>query len=142
MKQNLKSLLEVVNFVKPTCLFGLSTIKGAFTHDVLRAMGTFNKTPFICPLSNPTAKAECTAEEAYTMTEGRCVFAAGSPFNPVVYNGKTLYPGQGNNLYIFPGLGLGAICAKSKVVSDEMIMCAAETLASLVSFSTQMRNFK
>lgn len=133
MKTEFNALASVVDFVKPTCLFGLSTIKGAFTDDILKAMGTFNKIPFICPLSNPTAKAECTAKDAYTMTEGRCVFAAGSPFDPVVVNGKTLYPGQGNNLYIFPGLGLGALCAKSKVVSDEMIMCAAETLASLVT---------
>jgi len=128
----LKSLLEVVKDVKPTAIIGLSGIGGSFSEEVVREMAKHVQKPIVFALSNPTTNAECTAEQAYSWTEGRCIFASGSPFAPVDYNGHTFVPGQGNNMYIFPGLGLGAALCKSKHVTDEMIITAAKTLASFV----------
>eukprot|EP00124_Ichthyophonus_hoferi_P004827 Ihof_evm3s589 gene=Ihof_evmTU3s589 len=131
--EQLTSLVDVVKAVKPTCIFGLSTTPGTFTEEICKLMAEYNEHPLIFPLSNPTSKAECTAQQAYEWTNGQCIFAAGSPFPPCVINGKTLTPGQGNNLYIFPGLGLGASVIKARHVTDDMIMCAAETLAEQVT---------
>eukprot|EP00123_Amoebidium_parasiticum_P016857 comp23611_c0_seq1/m.40162 comp23611_c0_seq1/g.40162 ORF comp23611_c0_seq1/g.40162 comp23611_c0_seq1/m.40162 type:complete len:576 (-) comp23611_c0_seq1:392-2119(-) len=127
------SLLAVVEAVRPTCLFGLSTTPGTFTKEICECMAEYNEHPMIFPLSNPTSKAECTAEQAYTWTNGKCIFAAGSPFDPVTLGDRTFYPGQGNNLYIFPGLGLGSIVIKARKVTDTMIMAAADTLADQVT---------
>ena len=129
----MSSLLEAVGALKPTALIGVSGMPSSFTQPVVEAMARFNDRPAIFALSNPTSKAECTAEEAYTWSEGRAIFASGSPFAPVTYNGVTHVPGQGNNSYIFPGVGLGVIAAKSSRVTDEMFFVAAKTLASLVT---------
>jgi malate dehydrogenase (oxaloacetate-decarboxylating)(NADP+) len=96
-------------------------------------MAELNKQPIVFALSNPTSKAECSAEEAYKHTDGRALFACGSPYDPVTLNGKTFVPRQGNNSYIFPGVGLGVIASGTRLVTDEMFMAAAHTLADLVS---------
>jgi malate dehydrogenase (oxaloacetate-decarboxylating)(NADP+) len=113
-------------------LIGASGQAKTFTREIVNLMAAFNGRPVIFALSNPTSKAECTAEEAYTWTDGRAVFASGSPFPPVTINGKTLVPGQGNNAYIFPGVGLGIICSGARRVTETMFAVAASTLAGLV----------
>jgi malate dehydrogenase (oxaloacetate-decarboxylating)(NADP+) len=125
-------LLSAVKLIRPTILIGVSGQTKAFTREIVNLMAGFNARPVIFALSNPTSKAECTAEEAYTWTDGRAVFASGSPFPPVTLNGKTLVPGQGNNAYIFPGVGLGIICSGARRVTDAMFITAARTLAGLV----------
>ena len=119
--------------LKPTAIIGVSGQPGTFNQAVLQAMGRINQRPIVFALSNPTSKAECTAEEAYGHTEGRAIFASGSPFDPVTYDGKTHVPGQGNNAYIFPGVGLGAIAAETRLVTDEMFFVAAKALAAQVT---------
>ena len=129
----IKGLEDIVDALKPTCIVGVSGQPQAFTEQILRKMGQFNERPMIFSLSNPTAKSECTAEQAYRYTDGRAIFASGSPFPPCQYDGKTFIPGQGNNAYIFPGLGLGVIASRAKHVTDEMFYVAAKTLAHLVT---------
>jgi malate dehydrogenase (oxaloacetate-decarboxylating)(NADP+) len=126
-------LLGSVQALRPTTLIGVSAQQNSFAQPVLRALAQINDRPIIFALSNPTSKSECTAEQAYMATDGRCVFAAGSPFAPVVYNGRTYVPGQGNNSYIFPGLGLGVIAAGGRRVTDAMFDAAARTLAGTVT---------
>jgi len=128
-------LLGAVKALKPTAIIGVSAVGGTFTKEVLEEMATLNKRPIVFALSNPTSQAECTAEEAYRHTGGRALFACGSPFDPVTLNGQTFVPRQGNNSYIFPGIGLGAIASKSKAITDEMFMKSAHTLAQLVTES-------
>jgi len=125
-------LLSAVKSLKPTMLVGVSGQAKTFTPEIIQAMGEFNQHPVIFALSNPTSKAECTAEEAYTLTGGRAIFASGSPFAPVTLNGKTIVPGQGNNAYIFPGVGLGVVSTGARRVTDSMFIKAARTLASLI----------
>ena len=127
------NFLEAVNTLKPTAILGLSGQPGSFPKEVIEAMAKINKRPIIFALSNPTSKAECTAEEAYRYSKGRAIFASGSPFDSVKYGNKTHVPGQGNNVYIFPGVGLGAIVSRSRRVTNEMFLAATHTLANLVS---------
>lgn len=127
----LSTLLDVVNHVKPTGLIGLSGQGGAFSEDIVRAHAKNNAKPIIFALSNPTKNSECTAEQAVQWTDGTCIFASGSPFQPVEHNGKVIRPGQGNNMYIFPGLGLGAVVSQAKHVSELMVLAASQTLAAL-----------
>ncbi len=122
-----------IRTLKPTAIIGVAAVGGAFTADVLKTMAELNERPIIFALSNPTSKAECTAEAAYRHTGGRALFACGSPYDPVDLNGRTFVPRQGNNSYIFPGVGLGVIASGSRLVTDEMFMAAAHTLANAVS---------
>ncbi|TVY52086.1 NADP-dependent malic enzyme [Lachnellula cervina] len=116
-----KTLPEVVDFVKPTILMGLCTIRGIFDESILKKMAAWNESPIIFPLSNPSDNAECTYEEAMKATNGKAIFASGSPFPDYVHNGKTMHPSQGNNMYVFPGIGLGSILCKAKHISQEMV---------------------
>lgn len=126
-------LLSAVKQLKPTAIIGLAAVGGMFTEAVVKAMAEINRKPIIFALSNPTSQSECTAEEAYRWTNGRALFACGSPFDPVTVNGKTLVARQGNNSYIFPGVGLGVIASGARRVTDEMFNAAARTLAAEVS---------
>ena len=125
-------LLSAIKAIKPSMLMGVSGQPKTFTREIISLMAEMNQRPVIFALSNPTSKAECTAEEAYLWTNGRAVFASGSPFAPVRLNDTTLVPGQGNNAYIFPGVGLGIICSGGRRVTDSMFIAAARTLAGLV----------
>ena len=125
----MQDLTAAINALKPHALVGVSGMAGAFTEPAVRAMGRLNARPVVFALSNPTSKAECTAEQAYGWTEGRAIFASGSPFAPVTLDGRTHVPGQGNNAYIFPGVGLGVIASQATRVTDEMFLAAAQTLA-------------
>lgn len=130
-----RDLLGAVRALRPTAIVGVAAVGGAFTEPVLAEMASINQRPIVFALSNPTSKSECTAEEAYRATAGRALFACGSPFDPVRYEGRTLVPRQGNNSYIFPGVGLGAIVSRTSRITDEMFMAAARTLADQVGES-------
>jgi malic enzyme len=127
------TLEEVVANAKPTILIGVSATPGTFSESVVRLMAKNNERPLIFPLSNPTSKSECTAEDATRWSDGRAVVATGSPFAPVVYNGKTTRIGQCNNSFIFPGVGLGVCVARATYVSDGMFLAAAKALADEVT---------
>ncbi|OEL31896.1 NADP-dependent malic enzyme, chloroplastic, partial [Dichanthelium oligosanthes] len=129
----LKTLLEAVEAIKPTVLIGTSGVGRTFTKEVVEAMSSFNEKPVIFALSNPTSHSECTAEEAYTWSQGRAVFASGSPFDPVEHEGKLHVPGQSNNAYIFPGFGLGVVISGAIRVHDDMLLAASEALAEQVT---------
>jgi len=127
------NLVDTVRKVKPSILIGLSGCGGLFTSDVLKAMGENVKTPVILPLSNPTSRAECSAADAQKYTEGRAIFASGSPFPDVTVNGSLVASSQCNNRYIFPGLALGAALGQTGAVTDAMIQTAAEALVELLT---------
>jgi malate dehydrogenase (oxaloacetate-decarboxylating)(NADP+) len=124
-----------IKALRPTAIIGVAAVGGTFTREVLEEMARINERPIVFALSNPTSKAECTAEEAYRHTGGRALFACGSPFDPVMLDGKTFVPRQGNNSYIFPGVGLGAIASRARKITDEMFMGAAHALAHCVTES-------
>ncbi|CAN1240942.1 NADP-dependent malic enzyme [Linum perenne] len=128
-----KNLLDAVHALKPTVLIGASGMGKTFTKEVVEAMSSFNEKPLIMALSNPTSQAECTAEEAYSWSKGKAIFASGSPFDPVEYEGKVFVPGQGNNAYIFPGFGLGVVMSGAIRVHDDMLLAASEALAAQVT---------
>ena len=127
--------LSAIKTLKPTGIIGVAAVGGTFTREVLEEMARLNERPIVFALSNPTSKAECDAEQAYRHTNGRALFACGSPFDPVQFNGKTFVPRQGNNSYIFPGVGLGGIVSRARHITDDMFMAAAHELAHLVTES-------
>ncbi|ESO89243.1 hypothetical protein LOTGIDRAFT_154334 [Lottia gigantea] len=126
-------LEDVIATVKPTAIIGAAAQHGAFNEKILADMAKFNERPIIFALSNPTSKAECTAEEAYKMTKGKAVFASGSPFKPVTIDGKTFHPGQGNNAYIFPAIGLTSIVCDVRTITEEIFLESAKVLSELVT---------
>jgi len=128
-----KDLAEAVKGIEPTVLIGVSTNAGGFTEEVVRTMASINDKPVIFALSNPTDKAECTAEQAYRWTDGRALFAAGVQFDDVTLNGKTLTPGQANNFYIFPAVALAVWATQARRITDEVFLEAARATAEQVT---------
>ena len=126
-------ILTAIDSIKPNVLIGATGSAGAFSQEIIQLMAKVNERPTIFALSNPTSKAECSAEQAYDWSEGRAIFASGSPFDVVEYQGTTFKPGQGNNAYVFPGIGLGAIACEAKYLPEATFLTAAKTLADLVS---------
>jgi len=126
--------LSAINGLRPTAIIGVSGRRGIFT-PLLARMAQIHERPMIFALSNPTSKSECAAEEAYRLTGGRAIFASGSPFSSVTLDGKRFVPAQGNNAYIFPGVGMGVIASESRLVVREMFLEAAGALAAEVSES-------
>jgi malate dehydrogenase (oxaloacetate-decarboxylating)(NADP+) len=127
------SFLEAIETLRPTAIIGASGQARMFTREIVQAMSRIEQRPIVFSLSNPTSKSECTAEEAYAWSEGRVVFASGSPFDPVVLHGRRFVPGQGNNAYVFPGIALGVVLSGARRVTDAMFRVAARTLAAQVS---------
>jgi len=132
----IKNLIDVVKAVKPTALIGVSKQPGAFNEEVIREMNKHVERPIVFALSNPTSKSECTAQQAYEWTDGRVIFASGSPFKPVTYKGKTYEIGQGNNMYVFPGVGLGAVACRATKITESMFYAGAKALAEMVDQKT------
>jgi len=128
-----ESFADAVRALRPTAIIGVAATAGAFTEEVVREMSAINERPIVFSLSNPTSKSECTAEQAYRWSGGQALFASGSPFGPVTLDGRHFVPRQGNNSYIFPGVGLGAIAAKARHITDEMFMAAVHALCAQVT---------
>ena len=126
-------LLSAVQAIRPTMLIGASGQSGAFSAGALGAMAQLNERPVIFALSNPTSKAECTAEQAYRATQGRGIFAGGSPFATLTVDGRTYAPGQANNSFVFPGVGLGVLASGARRVTNEMYFAAAQALGAEVT---------
>jgi malate dehydrogenase (oxaloacetate-decarboxylating)(NADP+) len=125
--------VDAVRALRPTGIIGVSTVPKLFNQQVIEAMAQINERPIIFPYSNPTSRSECTAEEAYRWSSGRAIFASGSPFPPVEIGGKTFVPGQGNNVYIFPAMGMAVYATQSTRVTEEMFIIAAKAVAEQVS---------
>ena len=134
-------LLATVAAIKPTALIGVSTVAGAFTKEVLAAMATMNEMPIVFPLSNPTQLSECTFEDALKATDGRVLFASGSPFDPVTWRGEERHAAQANNAYIFPAVGHAAVLACAKCIDDKTFLIAANVLANLTSVEDLRRGW-
>jgi malate dehydrogenase (oxaloacetate-decarboxylating)(NADP+) len=128
-----RDFAAAIEALQPTAIIGVAAVANTFTPRVLQVMAEINERPIVFALSNPTSQAECSAEEAYRHTSGKALFACGSPYNPVSIDGRTFVPRQGNNSYIFPGVGLGAIASGARRITDEMFMAAAKTLSQLVT---------
>lgn len=127
------SFVEAIKAIRPTGIIGVSTVPKLFNQAVIEAMAEINERPVIFPYSNPTSRSECTAEEAYKWSGGRAIFASGSPFDPVDFNGQKFVPGQGNNVYIFPAMGMAVLATQSKRVTEEMFIVAAKAVAEQVT---------
>jgi malate dehydrogenase (oxaloacetate-decarboxylating)(NADP+) len=127
-----KDFVAAIESIKPTTIIGVSTIGGAFTQKVVETLSRINERPIILALSNPTEHAECTAEQAYTWSKGKAIYAAGVQFPPVNYDGQTILPGQANNFYIFPAVGMAIFATQARRVSDEMFIEAAQAVADQV----------
>jgi malate dehydrogenase (oxaloacetate-decarboxylating)(NADP+) len=127
-----RDFVGAIESIKPTTIIGVSTIGGAFTQKVVESMARTNDRPVILALSNPTEHAECTAEQAYTWSKGKAIYAAGVQFEPVHYNGETFLPGQANNFYIFPAVGMAIFATQAKRVTDEMFIEAGQAVADQV----------
>src|SRR5467141_3208817 len=127
-----RDFVAAIESIKPTTIIGVSTIGGAFTQKVVESMSRINERPVVLALSNPTEHAECTAEQAYTWSKGKAIYAAGVQFAPVSYNGQTFLPGQANNFYIFPAVGMAIFATQAKRVSDEMFIEAGQAVADQV----------
>jgi len=127
------SFVEAVKALRPTGIVGVSTVPKLFTREVIEAMASINQRPIIFPYSNPTSRSECTPEEAYSWSDGRAVFASGSPFPPVEIAGRRFVPGQGNNVYIFPAMGMAVFATEASRVTEEMFIIAAQAVAEQVS---------
>lgn len=128
-----KSFVEAIEAIKPTGIVGVSTVPKLFNEAVIEAMARINERPIIFPYSNPTSRSECTAEEAYKWSEGRAIFASGSPFPPVTLGDKTFVPGQGNNVYIFPAMGMAVLATQATRVTEDMFIVAAQAVAEQVT---------
>ena len=127
------TFVDAVKAIRPTGIIGVSTVPKLFNREVIKAMAEINERPIIFPYSNPTSRSECTAEEAYRWSDGRAVFASGSPFPPVEIDGRRFVPGQGNNVYIFPAMGMAVFATEAKRVTEEMFIVAAQAVAEQVS---------
>jgi malate dehydrogenase (oxaloacetate-decarboxylating)(NADP+) len=127
------SFVDAIETLRPTGIIGVSTVPKLFTRQVIEAMTRINERPIVFPYSNPTSRSECTAEEAYQWSNGRAVFASGSPFPPVEVDGKRFVPGQGNNVYIFPAMGMAVFATEATRVTDEMFIVAAQAVAEQVT---------
>ena len=132
-------LLETIKNARATVLLGLSGQPHTFSEPIVRAMGEISGRPIIFPLSNPTSLCEALPEDILAWTEGRAIVATGSPFAPVVHGAKTIQIGQGNNAFIFPGLGFGAILADVTEITDAMVMAAARTAQKRFSMDDSFR---
>lgn len=128
-----RDLVEAINSIGPNILIGVSTVGKAFTQAVIEAMSRVNERPVIFALSNPTERAECTPEEAYRWSQGKVIYAAGVQFPPVHYDGDTFLPGQANNFYVYPAIGLAIYATRAKLVTDEMFIEAARGTADQVT---------
>ena len=127
------SFVEAIKQLKPTAIIGVSTVPKLFSREVIEAMSAVNERPIIFPYSNPTSRSECTAEEAYRWSNGRAIFASGSPFPPVEISGQRFVPGQGNNVYIFPAMGMAVYATEATRVTEEMFIVAAKAVAEQVT---------
>jgi malate dehydrogenase (oxaloacetate-decarboxylating)(NADP+) len=127
------TFVEAIETIKPTAIIGVSTVPKLFNQPVIEAMSRLNDRPIIFPYSNPTSRSECTAEEAYRWSNGKAIFASGSPFDPVQFGGRTFVPGQGNNVYIFPALGMAILATEAKRVTEAMFIVAAKAVAAQVT---------
>ena len=127
------SFVDMINDFKPTGIIGVSTVPKLFNQAVIQAMAAVNERPIVFPYSNPTSRSECTAQEAYQWSDGQAIFASGSPFDPVTFKNKTFIPGQGNNVYIFPAMGMAVLATESTRVTEQMFIVAAKAVAEQVT---------